>query len=401
MKKFLLILLVPINVFCVEINLKTDAFSIIEKNEFDESELPTVWYNFFNGYNPNINAGLNLDFQVFVEPVYQESDLSLYESFITLGNSDTKANLKLGRLSNMDGFQFNTLDGGRFEFSPDFPLRFILSTGVSRELDHSKFVEGNYNVSAGLALKDIENISANFYFMYEYDFSESVDFAKLAFDFSHQFSFSGLPKFYTLLEYNPTYRVFENFTVGLSLIPSDRVFLDLPFSIFDSQRENEIADNDILREYTRDKLYNVHPKVDLTITKNIGLFSDYSVSYYDYSTTSADYTHTLKTGLALKDKLDESNLILMYIYNRSYGGTSFGADLDAILAITKKMSIKGNASLHHYDKITGEIGEVFSSLLGASYKILTGLVLSLNGEFNSNDEFEEDIRGMINVAYKY
>lgn len=398
---FLGVLLFAFNAYSTDLFFKSETYGQIWNNQLDDVELPFSEYFYFNIHESKIYTGFDLDLEVKGDAIFGEGDFKLFNAYFRFGNEYSPVKGRLGRIPVIDGFSYNLIDGGELLVEPDIPVRLAISTGVSRKTDESDFEQGNYIAQAKIALNRIRHIDAGFNFIYEYDIDKELSWVKVGADANARIPYAPYPEFYFITAYNPTYNILEEITGGVTIFPIPYLHADFSISRFNTQGEDEIASDDILRYFSQDAELIFTETVTIYTCDYLFLFEEFALSYFDSNPYETHYGKFVKAGFEVTTPARNLSVIPTFQYNNSYGGIAYGFDIAGKYQPINLIDLNASVGFIRFDKITNEISNATYSKLGGGIHILKGLRIGADIEINSNDEFKNDVRGIFNITYKY
>lgn len=85
------------------------------------------------------------------------------------------------------------------------------------------------------------------------------------------------------------------------------------------------------------------------------------------------------------------------------GGNDYAVGMNTSLfeQITNSWQLEFAFAYAYYDKITNQDGNAFSYLIGSEYLIFRNLLLRTGMEFNTNPDFNQDVRVNLGLSYNF
>jgi hypothetical protein len=400
MRYFIFFFLLGSSLFAYTVRpyIKSESLIEFKSNQSSNPETPFYQYLTFD-YNQK-NISILTDMGAYAEPYYSEGDFHLYNGSITLKKLGNVLDISGGRFTLLHGFNVDTVDGGEIAIHFNDYLTLRTFGGVLRFLDESDFIEGNFITGASLALENYKNNYLAFHFEYEQDKDSSDYYTRLGLGYTHYFAAATTPEIYSNVEVEASYGTLNEGTLGIRFYPSIVIF-DSSASYYDTPLEITSKDLDIFRTTTAGPMYVLNQEITVIPHEYISIFANGEFSDYDYDTAATNYGYALTTGFDFHDTSYSRRIEPAFFYTDSFGGTFYGVRLTPLLMLIKRISIRLPMEVLQFEKVTSEEGIAFSQEVSALVTIFQGFSINVKGEYNSNDEFKNDVRGFIGVTYEY
>ena len=381
-----------------EIYLKSESLIEFKSNLNNQPEVPFNQYVTLDLRNKSID--FITDFGAFGDPYGEQSDFHLYATSLAFKKIGNVFDIKAGRFNLTDAFNVNTIDGGEIGIHFNDYLTFRSYIGAQRFIEESDFVEGNFITGAILSLENYKNNSLAFKFEYEDALYANDYFMRVGTSFHHYFDILTAPEIYSNVEVEASYGTLQELTAGFRFYPGVFVW-DSSFSYVDTEATIESKEWNILRITAVSPMYAFNQELRINPHEVISLFTAYEFSTYEYDVGVTSYGNSIESGFDLHDHYFSKMVTASGFYKSSFGGEFYGARLIPEIHLFKILTLRSYIELVQFTKITNEEGIAYTQDLSSTIKITERVSFNIKGEYNSNDELNNDVRGYLGLIYEY
>jgi len=195
---------------------------------------------------------------------------------------------------------------------------------------------------------------------------------------------------------------FVNAGVGVSV--ARPLYVNLEYDSYepDPQHDRFLQDR-IFDAFALDRLHEARLGLTWHTTRFLDMSTSYSFATYDRHDDHTTYGHIVKLGL----NWDVWRRVGLRAFNGFYyidgGGADRALGVNAGLSeeILRGVELHAVFAFAEFDTITGKSGDAYSYIFGTQYQLVRNLSLLAEMEFNTNPDFEVDLRGNFGVTYAF
>lgn len=194
------------------------------------------------------------------------------------------------------------------------------------------------------------------------------------------------------------------FNAGVGLSVARPLYLNLEYGSYEPDPDQDrFLQDRIFDAFALDRMHEARIGLTYYVTRWLDVSASYSFATYDKQNDHTTYGHIVKGGM----RWDFWRRIGL----RAFNGVYFidGGDDDRAVGINCGLSeeILRGLELHavfafaNFDSITGKHGNAYSYILGTQYMLIRNVSLLAEVEYNTNPDFEIDVRGNFGVTYAF
>jgi hypothetical protein len=195
---------------------------------------------------------------------------------------------------------------------------------------------------------------------------------------------------------------FLNAGVGLSV--ARPLYLNLEYDSYEPDPEHDrFLQDRIFDIFALDRMHEARIGLTYYVTRYLDVSTSYSFATYDKQNDHTTYGHIVKAGAAW----DFWRRLGLRAFNGFYfidgGGRdrAIGVNCGVSEEILRGLEIHGVFAFANFDSITGKHGNAYSYIVGTQYLVIRNVSLLAEMEYNTNPDFETDVRGNFGVTYAF
>lgn len=164
-------------------------------------------------------------------------------------------------------------------------------------------------------------------------------------------------------------------------------------------REEDGLEQPLFSIFSQGRLYESTAQIEHRFNREYS--ASLAMGYDNYVTNRSTRARTdgVKTEGDLRWSADRLAIENSVYYLRSYGGYAWGDRFMLSRRMTDRMQLHGGVEVTRYAKVTNVDRYAFSSLAGASWRLMDRFRLSTVAEFNSNNIVNYECRAMAKLVY--
>lgn len=334
----------------------------------------------------------------------QES-LDVYNAFVEISNTPGTYEVRLGRQAVTEGVNFVLMDGALVKVKPLKGLE-ITAYGGYQENDLQPEPErpGDSFGIFGIKLKTdaiLGSIISVGYELYAPDDFSSRQFINVA--FNRVVPFTDYADIYGLAEIDVGEGNLGLLTTGVGITVLRSLYLNLEYDNYNLDKErDEYRLDPIFDIFSVGRLQQARVGVTFVPVSYLEINGSYAYSHYDPSEDESTNGNIAKVGFMFDFWKDVGLRAFQGFYYIDGGGeTDYAVGLNTSLyeQVMSGWQLQFAFAYAYYDKITNQSGNAFSYIVGSDYVLLKDLVLRTAIEFNTNQDFHEDIRVDLGLSY--
>jgi hypothetical protein len=195
---------------------------------------------------------------------------------------------------------------------------------------------------------------------------------------------------------------FVNAGVGMSV--ARPLYLNLEYDSYEPDPEQDrFLQDRIFDVFALDRLHEARIGLTWHTTRWLDMSTSYSFATYDKRNDHTTYGHIVKLGM----NWDVWQRIGLRAFNGFYfidgGGRdrAIGVNAGVSEEILRGLELHAVFAFADFDTITGKSGNAYSYIFGTQYLLIRNLSLLAEMEFNTNPDFEVDLRGNFGITYAF
>ncbi|MEO6025952.1 MAG: hypothetical protein ABIR79_03690 [Candidatus Binatia bacterium] len=209
---------------------------------------------------------------------------------------------------------------------------------------------------------------------------------------------------YSRLELDATkgHASFVNAGVGLSL--AKPVYLNLEYDSYEPDPDHDrFLQDRIFDAFALDRLHEARIGLTYYATRWLDVSTSYSFATYDKQNDHTTYGHIAKLGMSWNFWRQLGLRAFNGVYYIDGGGNdrAIGVNCGVSEEILRGLEIHAVFAFANFDSITGKHGDAFSYIFGTQYLVIRNVSLLAEMEYNTNPDFETDVRGNFGLTYTF
>ncbi len=336
----------------------------------------------------------------------QES-LDVYNAFVDISNTPGTYEVRLGRQAMTEGVNFVLMDGALVKVKPMKGLE-ITAYGGYQENDLQPEPErpGDSYGIFGLKLKTdaiLGSIISVGYEVYAPDNFSSRQFINVT--FNRAVPYTDFADIYGLAEIDVGEGNLGLLTTGVGITVLRSLYLNLEYDNYNlDQQRNDFQLDPIFDIFSVGRLQQAKVGVTYVPVSYLEINGSYAYSNYDPSEDTSTNGNIAKLGFMFdfwKNMGLRAFQGFYYIDGGEQTDYAVGVNTSLYEQIRSGWQLQFAFAYAYYNKITNQSGNAFSYIVGSDYMILKDLVLRTALEFNTNPEFNKDIRVDLGLSYYF
>jgi hypothetical protein len=195
---------------------------------------------------------------------------------------------------------------------------------------------------------------------------------------------------------------FVNAGVGVSV--ARPLYVNLEYDSYepDPQHDRFLQDR-IFDVFALDRLQEARIGLTYHATRWLDLSSSYSFATYDKHDGRTTHGHIVKLGMNwdLWRRIGLRAFDGFYYIDGSGADRAIGVNAGLSEEVLPGVELHAVFAFADFDTITGKSGDAYSYIFGTQYLLVRNLSLLAEMEFNTNPDFEVDLRGNFGVTYAF
>ena len=195
---------------------------------------------------------------------------------------------------------------------------------------------------------------------------------------------------------------FLNAGVGLSL--ARPLYLNLEYDSYEPDPDHDrFLQDRIFDAFALDRMHEARVGLTYYVTRWLDVSTSYSFATYDKQNDHTTYGHIVKAGM----RWDFLRRLGLRAFNGFYfidgGGDdrAIGVNCGVSEEILRGVELHAVFAFANFDSISGKHGNAYSYIVGTQYLLIRNLSLLAEVEYNTNPDFEIDVRGNFGVTYAF
>lgn len=408
MKKYLisvcLLFLPGLSAVAADIQGYADLDNQFRKNQNSQWELPA---DAFLGGSFRQDSGFfaaETDMRFFRDLNQTSDDYDLYQAVLHV-QPEAPLQLDFGRQFVSQGFAAAVMDGSKLTVGSSWPLELTVYSGELRSVETGDFnlLDDSLLTGATLRLTQLPQTSVTLNSSWRRDKIGETNWRQndqvfVGLAASSHLNIVTHPDLYGVFEYDASGQVIDNGSAGVDLSPGKRVALNAEFNYYNTDRQTHR--NTIAALFSRGRTLTGRLASTWTvIPKYLNFVQTYAFQQVTVLPGQREQAHILDASLELSFDTLGLSLNPGYYFTRSFGGQLHGAHVSVLEQFTDRWSTQASVDFSKYTKVTNDNDNALSLALGTGYEVVDDLNLSAGFEYNRNNEFDRDVRGLLKLSY--
>lgn len=334
-----------------------------------------------------------------------QDSLDVYNAFVDISNTPGTYEIRLGRQTMTEGINYILMDGALVRIKPLKGLELTAYAGY-QEKDIQPDPErptNNFGVF-GIKLKTdaiLGSIISVGYELYDPQDFSSRQFINLA--FNRAVPFTDYADVYALAEIDVGEGNLGLLTTGVGIAVLRSLYLNLEYDNYNlDQERDQFRLDPIFDLFSVGRLQQARVGLTFTPASFLEINGSYAYSHYDPSDDNGTNGNIAKLGYMFNFwKEIGLRAFQGFYYIDGSGNTDYAVGVNTSLyeEIRNGWQLEFAFAYAYYNKITNQSGNAFSYIVGNEYVIKKDLVLRTAVEFNTNPDFQKDIRVDLGLSY--
>lgn len=336
----------------------------------------------------------------------QES-LDVYNTYLELSNSDNRYQITIGRMINTESVNYILMDGALARIKPIDGLELVAYGGyqfkdIQPDPEEPTDSFGTY----GIKLRSDAILGSVISVGYEYydpDGFSGRQFINVT--FNRVVPFTDYADIYGLAEIDVGEGNLGLLTAGVGITVLRSLYLNLEYDTYNIDQDRDDFQLDpIFDTFSDGRMQQAKVGIKYIPTTYLVINGSYAYSHYDVIKDKSTNGNIAKLGLNF-DFWEQIGLRAFqgfyFIEGADDNDYAIGINTSLYENITDEWQLEFAFAYAYYDKITNQDGNAFSYILGSEYLILRNVVLRTGLEFNTNPDFNKDVRVDLGLSYYF
>lgn len=195
---------------------------------------------------------------------------------------------------------------------------------------------------------------------------------------------------------------FVNAGIGMSV--ARPIYLNLEYDSYEPDPTGDrFLQDRIFDAFALDRMHEARAGVTYYATRWLDVSTSYSFATYDKQNDHTTYGHIVKAGM----RWDFWQRLGLRAFNGFYfidgGGDdrAVGVNCGVSEEILRGLELHAVFAFARFDSRTGKHGNAYSYIFGTQYMLVRNVSLLAEMEYNTNPDFEVDVRGNFGVTYAF
>ena len=378
-------------------------------NAFREKKFVYPFYQYLDlsVVNPRYNVGSN--FYLRGRKVFNgtQESLDVYNAFLDFSNDANTAQLRVGRIINTESVNFVLMDGAMASYKPIDGLELIAYGGYQkRNLQPDPEEPTDSFGIYGAKLKTdalLGSLITVGYEMYDPDDFSTRQFVNVT--FNRVVPFTDYADIYGLAEIDVGEGNLGLLTAGVGITVLRNLYLNMEYDTYNIDKDrDEFRLDPIYDTIAEGRMQQAKAALTYVATSYLEVKGSYAFSNYDRPAGDSTNGNIARAGFDFdfRDRIGLRAFQGFYLIEGA-GGNDYavGTNTSLFEQITNSWQLEFAFAYAYYDKITNQDGNAFSYLIGSEYLIFRNLLLRTGMEFNTNPDFNKDVRVNLGLSYNF
>jgi len=336
----------------------------------------------------------------------EEESLDVYNAFLDFSNTANTYEVRIGRQIITEGVNYFLLDGGLLRIKAIEGIELVTYSGYQKRnlQPDSEEPSDSFGVF-GVKLK-FDNILGSLLSV-GYELYDPKDFSSRHFinvSFNRVIPFTDYADVYGLAEIDIEEGNLGLLTVGVGITLLRSLYLNLEYNTYNIDKDRDGFRLDpIFDLFSVGRLQQAKAGITYIPTNYLEINGSYAFSHYDVNNDDSTNGNIAKLGFNF-DFWEEFGLRAFqgfyYIETRE-DDYAVGMNTSLYEEIMTGWQLEFSFAYAYYDKITNQDGNAFSYIIGSEYVVFRNLVLRTDLEFNTNPDFNKDVRVDLALSYYF
>ncbi len=353
----------------------------------------------------------NISFNTFLRgrEVFNGSQESLdvYNAFLEFGNDAKTYELRVGRMLNTESVNFVLMDGAMARIKPIDGLEVVAYGGYQKRNLQPDPEEPTDSFGVyGVKLKTdaiLGSLISVGYELYDPDGYSTRQFVNVA--FNRVVPFTDYADIYGLAEIDVGEGNLGLLTAGVGITVLRSLYVNLEYDNYNLDEDrDEFRLDPIFDTFSEGRMQQAKVGITFVPTTYLEINGSYAFSHYDVIADNSTNGNIVRLGFNV-DFWQQFGLRAFqgfyYIEGAGSNDYAVGMNTSVYEQITSDWQLEFAFAYAYYDKITNQDGNAFSYILGSEYVIYRNLVMRTAIEFNTNPDFDKDVRVDLGLSYYF
>jgi len=195
---------------------------------------------------------------------------------------------------------------------------------------------------------------------------------------------------------------FVNAGIGLSV--AKPLYVNLEYDSYEPDPDHDrFLQDRIFDAFSLDRLHEARIGLTYSLTRWLDVSTSYSFATYDKQSGHSSNGHIVKLGMNwdLWRRIGLRAFDGFYYIDGGGRDRAIGVNAGVSEEILRGLELHAVFAFAHFDTITGKSGDAYSYIFGTQYLVVRDVSLLAEMEFNTNPDFEVDLRGNFGVTYAF
>jgi len=335
----------------------------------------------------------------------EQESLDVYNTYFDLSNDANTYEIRVGRQINTESVNYILMDGALARVKPIDGLELIAYGGyqfkdIQPDPEEPTDSFGTY----GIKLKTDAILGSVISVGYEY--YDPDDFSGRQFlnvTFNRVVPFTDYADIYGLAEIDVGEGNLGLLTAGVGITVLRSLYLNLEYDTYNiDQDRDEFLLDPIFDTFSDGRMQQAKVGVKFIPTTYLVINGSYAFSHYDVIEDNSTNGSIARLGFNV-DFLEQIGLRgfqgFYFIEGTDDNDYAVGTNTSIYENITNEWQLDFAFAYAYYDKITNQDGNAFSYIIGSEYLIFRNLVMRTGLEFNTDPDFNKDVRVNLGLSY--
>jgi hypothetical protein len=372
----------------------------------DKHVYPFYQYLDLKGFSPAHNLSMSTFLRAREVANGDDATLDIYNANLEYRSTSGTLQIRAGRQILTEGTNFTLMDGALLRAKPLEGID-LVAYGGYQDADLQPYPEKpdrSFGVF-GAKLRSTRFLGALTSLGYE-----GLTPAGLAprhflnFAFQRAVPYTDFADVYSRLELDVAEADPAFFNAGLGLSVARPLYLNLEYDSYkpDPDRDRFLQDR-IFDVFSVSRLQEARLGVTYYVTRYLDVSTSYSFATYDRQSGDSVEGNIWKLGMTWNFWRQLGLRAFNGVYLIDGGGRdrAVGVNCGASEEILRGLEIHTIFAFANFDSISGKGGNAYSYIAGTQYMLIRNVSLLAEVEYNTNPDFETDVRGNFGITYSF
>jgi len=339
----------------------------------------------------------------------EEQSLDVYNAYLDFSNEANTYKMRVGRLINTESVNYVLMDGALARIKPIDGIELIAYGGyqVKKLQPDPEEPTDSFGIY-GIKLKTdaiLGSMISVGYELYNPDDFSSRQFVNVT--FNRVVPFTDYADVYGLAEIDVGEGNLGLLTAGLGVTVLRSLYLNLEYNTYNIDKDRDKFRLDpIFDLFSEGRMQQAKVGIKYVPTKDLVINGSYAFSHYEVIEDDPTYGNIVRLWFNF-DFWEQIGLRAFQGFYLIEGRTidnndyAIGMNTSIYENITNEWQLEFAFAYAYYDKITNQDGNAFSYIIGSEYLIFRNLVMRKGLEFNTNPDFNQDVRVNLGLSYYF